>query len=136
MAQLGQGANVALVDAWKLSKAVGGQCSVAAAGTTGLHVSTADRVANAVEAYSNDRRLRMWFYQLNSRFLTPVFQSHSRTIGWLRDTFMGPLCMLPPTRWQMAAAMCGALSPWIVKTIPDEEYLGFLEDPCLRSGKC
>ena len=127
--QLGQGANVALVDAWKLSLAV--QASLQGNGAREL--VPAEAVADAVQAYTRERRWRMWFYQLNSRFLTPVFQSNSVVIGKARDAFMGPLCQFPPTRRQMVGTMCGALAPTIVNTIPDEEYLGFLDDPYFNS---
>ena len=91
--QLGQGANLALVDAWKLSE------SMKACGHD---------VAGALEHYNADRRLRLWFYQFNSKLLTPVFQSHSKVIGALRNAFMGPLCYFPPTKRQMLTTLVGA----------------------------
>ena len=40
--------------------------------------------------------VRLRFYQLNSKLLTPVFQSNSKVIGSLRDIVMGPLCRFRP----------------------------------------
>lgn len=80
----------------------------------------------AVLHYDDARRWRLRFYQLNSRVLTPVFQSHSKLIGTLRDWLMGPLCYLPPTRRMMLTTLVGAQRNGVpYATIPEEEYLGF-----------
>ena len=107
--QLGQGANLALVDAWVFSNA--------------LELEACD-VPMALERYDKERRWRLRFYQLNSRLLTPVFQSNSKAVGMLRDMFMGHACRFPPTRLQMLTVMSGAQNngwPWT--TIPEEEFL-------------
>jgi 2-polyprenyl-6-methoxyphenol hydroxylase-like FAD-dependent oxidoreductase len=113
--QLGQGANLALVDAWVLSKAIDEQNG---------------NVLKALHQYDQERKWRLRFYQLNSRLLTPVFQSNSKMIGALRDLTMGPiLCRFPPTKLQMLTVLCGAQNngiPWT--TIPEEEFMGFLTD--------
>jgi len=106
--QLGQGANLALVDAWKLALAV---------------EDSGGDVARALARYSSERRWRTWFYQANSQLLTPVFQSRSKLIGAARDALMGPLCRFGPTRQQMLTTLAGAqnnLIPW--STIPTEEF--------------
>jgi 2-polyprenyl-6-methoxyphenol hydroxylase-like FAD-dependent oxidoreductase len=116
--QLGQGANLALVDAWKLSEAM------KMSGMNGASSS----VQEALAAYNRDRRWRLWFYQMNSKLLTPVFQSNSRLIGAARDTLMGPLCQFEPTKLQMLTTLIGAqnnLMPY--STIPKEEFMGFVE---------
>ena len=126
--QLGQGANLALVDAWKLSQAMGRHCSADAAGPAVPAQATAASVRAALGAYTAERRWRLWFYQLNSRLLTPVFQSNSRAVGALRDAAFGPMCGWRPTQLQMLTTMIGAqdnLVPW--STIPREEFMGFLE---------
>ncbi len=109
--QLGQGANLALVDAWVLSESI----------------SRASTVQEALQMYDEKRKWRLRFYQLNSRMLTPVFQSNSKIIGSVRDIIMEPLCKFPLTRLQMLTVMCGAQNngiPWT--TIPDEEFMGYL----------
>jgi 2-polyprenyl-6-methoxyphenol hydroxylase-like FAD-dependent oxidoreductase len=90
--QLGQGANLALVDAWVLSESM----------------KMYAKVPDAIRHYDEMRKWRLRFYQMNSRLLTPVFQSDYASIGCLRDAFMGPLCYFPPTRYQMLSTLCGA----------------------------
>ncbi|GFH60221.1 FAD-dependent monooxygenase [Chaetoceros tenuissimus] len=109
--QLGQGANLALVDAWTLSKCIS-DCA------TG---------EEAMYKYDQERKWRLRFYQLNSRLLTPVLQSHSKVVSTLCDVFMGPMCKFPPTKLQMLTVLCGAQNngiPWT--TNPNEEYLGYV----------
>ena len=110
--QLGQGANLALVDAWQLARSM---------------AACDDDPARAVRHYDDARRWRLRFYQLNSRVLTPVFQSRSRLVGRLRDALFGPLCYFPPTRWQMLTTLVGAQANGVpFMTIPEEEFLGYL----------
>lgn len=77
--QLGQGANLALIDAV----------------TLGWALRKNNDVKEALALYEKSRRSHLNFYQLTSAALTPVFQSNSRVIGWLRDVFMGPFGKLP-----------------------------------------
>ena len=106
--QLGQGANLGLVDAWMLSES--------------LKEANWD-VTAALHAFDSKRRWRLRFYQLNSMLLTPVFQSNSKVMGVLRDTFMGPMCRFPLTRRQMLATLVGAQKNGIpYSTIPSDEY--------------
>lgn len=77
--QLGQGANLALIDCVTLA-----------------HCLRADTdIGAALAAYERLRRPHTDYYQFASRWLTPVFQSHSRVMGWARDAFLGPLCHVP-----------------------------------------
>lgn len=121
--QLGQGANLALVDAWTLSE------TFAKADFSALHTAkhslntTSTAVAQALQQYNATRNWRVRFYQLNSLLLTPVFQSNNRLIGHMRDFFMGPLCKFPPTRWQMLTTMAGVQNNGIpFSKIPADEY--------------
>ncbi|HEY0300859.1 MAG TPA: NAD(P)/FAD-dependent oxidoreductase, partial [Rhizomicrobium sp.] len=70
--QLGQGANLALIDAITIAHCVR---------------RTGD-AARAIALYEKMRRPHVAYYQLTSRALTPAFQSHSRIMPWLRDTFL------------------------------------------------
>lgn len=111
--QLGQGANLALVDAWKLSVAL-------------QHIRNSQPLAiyDALKRYDEDRRWRLRFYQLNSAILTPIFQGNSLTISSLRDLTMGPMCRFAPTRWTMLAVMTGAQKNGIPgAVIPEDEYI-------------
>ena len=110
--QLGQGANLALVDAWQLARS--------------LEACDGDP-QRAVRHFDAARRWRLRFYQLNSRALTPVFQSDSRLVGTLRDWLMGPMCYAPPTRWQMLTTLVGAQRNGLpFTTIPEDEFMGFV----------
>ena len=93
----------------------------------GSSVASSAAVGAALRAYDKSRRWRLRFYQMNSRLLTPVFQSNNRLVGLLRDTFMGPACNFPLTRLQMLTTLVGAQNngiPWT--TIPKEEYLFYV----------
>jgi len=89
--QLGQGANLALLDALVLAEAM----------------AESESLKVALRRYSDARRAHLRYYQWATRFLTPFFQSDSPTLGWLRDTFMGPACRMPWMRSKMVRTMCG-----------------------------
>jgi 2-polyprenyl-6-methoxyphenol hydroxylase-like FAD-dependent oxidoreductase len=82
--QLGQGANLALVDAMVLA-------------------DTIDDLAS----YSRRRRRHLRHYQFMTRALTPMFQSSSRVFGWLRDWTFPIANALPPLRNHMIRTMAG-----------------------------
>jgi 2-polyprenyl-6-methoxyphenol hydroxylase-like FAD-dependent oxidoreductase len=89
--QLGQGANLALVDALALADALAAEPTVDA----------------ALAAYTRARRRHLAYYQLATRALTPLFQSDSRAIGWLRDLAFPLMCRLGPVRRRMVRTMLG-----------------------------
>ncbi|HTE53515.1 MAG TPA: NAD(P)/FAD-dependent oxidoreductase [Kofleriaceae bacterium] len=89
--QLGQGANLALWDAMVLAD------SLAAAAT----------LEAGLAAYSRSRRAHLRYYQLATRWLTPLFQSDSRAGGWLRDRLLPLACRFGPTRRLMLETMAG-----------------------------
>ena len=90
--QLGQGVNLALLDAEVLAQCVG-------AGREPLPA--------ALARYSVLRRRHLRFYATASRWLTPAFQSSH---GWLappRDALTQPLSRVPWIRRQMLASLAG-----------------------------
>jgi len=89
--QLGQGANLALVDADVLADCV-------AQGPT---------VAAALDRYSRARRRHLDFYQFMTRWLTPFFQSDLRPLGPLRDLGLRLALQIPWVRRQMVETMVG-----------------------------
>ena len=94
--QLGQGANMALLDAQALAASV----------------STYARLDDALAAYARERERHVAVYQFVSRWLTPLFQSGSRTLGPLRDACFGPLGRLPYLQPQMLKILAGTKRSW------------------------
>lgn len=89
--QLGQGANMALLDAHALAMAVRATASVA------------DALARAVAL----RRGHVAIYQAMSWLFTPVYQSDSRLLPLLRDRLVGPLAQHWPATVALAAIVAG-----------------------------
>ncbi len=102
--QLGQGGNLALIDAITLASAL-----------------RRTKDVNAAPAgYAKMRRSHQRFYQLFSRALTPVFQSNSRVLGWLRDVFLGPLGKTPGIAGVMRTTLSGVRKfPFGLWKMPD-----------------
>ncbi|MGZ9063630.1 MAG: FAD-dependent oxidoreductase, partial [Allosphingosinicella sp.] len=83
--QLGQGANMALLDAWALASALREEDSL----------DSALRRAVAL------RRSHVRLYQALSALFTPAYQSDSRVLPWIRDRIVPPFGRLwPATRIQ------------------------------------
>jgi 2-polyprenyl-6-methoxyphenol hydroxylase-like FAD-dependent oxidoreductase len=89
--QLGQGANMALLDALTLRTEL---------------VSSTD-LQEALAAYARKRRRQMAYYQALSRGFTPFYQSDSRILPPLRDYIIAPATQLPLLRWLVAASVAG-----------------------------
>lgn len=89
--QLGQGVNLALMDAAGLAGALASE----------------DSLPDALARFSAGRRKHLGFYQLTTRSVTPFFQSDSLALGRLRD-FSFPLAgRIPWVRRQMVMTMAG-----------------------------
>lgn len=88
--QLGQGANLALLDAFALDQAL-----------------AAHPPEQAGEAYAAARRSQTGWYQLASRWLTPVFQSDYAIWGHARDLLFPPLSRIKLFRDEMLAGQAG-----------------------------
>jgi 2-polyprenyl-6-methoxyphenol hydroxylase-like FAD-dependent oxidoreductase len=95
--QLGQGANLALLDAAALADAL----------TAADAVGNPAHLVRALRTYDAARRGPVRTYQRLSRWLTPVFQSEHDTLAAVRDLVFGPLCRLSPVRRLMLDALCG-----------------------------
>jgi 2-polyprenyl-6-methoxyphenol hydroxylase-like FAD-dependent oxidoreductase len=90
--QLGQGANMALLDALALA--------------TALHAQS-----NLDAALGEYERLRLWhirLYQAASYLFTPAYQSDSTLIAALRDWLIAPLSRVPPAPQILAALVAGS----------------------------
>lgn len=95
--QLGQGVNMALLDALGLARA--------------LREHTA--LPEALNAYAGTRSRHVAAYQFWSRWLTPVFQSERDLIAGLRDQLLHPLGRIPGGRGNMLRILTGTRSGWI-----------------------
>lgn len=94
--QLGQGVNMALLDAQSLADAL----------------ATHDDLAQALRAHVRARRRHLQVYQSMSRWLTPLFQSRHDGLARLRDLAFGPLGRLPLARGQMLRILTGTKQGW------------------------
>lgn len=94
--QLGQGVNMALLDAATLADAL-------AEGAT---------VEAALQSYGQHRRSHLAVYQHLSRWLTPLFQSERDGLAWLRDVGFGQAGRLPLARGQMLKILTGTKQGW------------------------
>lgn len=92
--QLGQGANMALLDAWALSLAIARNADVSAA------------LRDAVAL----RRRHVEVYQWLTWLFTPVYQSDSRVLPFVRDRLVGPLSRLWPATKIQAAMVAGLVA--------------------------
>ena len=89
--QLGQGSNLALMDAQVLSQAV----------------ADAESVQQSLQLYQRRRGPHVRFYEFANRLCTPFFQGHGRLSGWLRDALFPVATALPYVRRRMVQTMCG-----------------------------
>ena len=92
--QLGQGANMALLDAWALAKAV----------------SETSDLTLAPEIAVKMRKLHVAAYQALTWLFTPIYQSDSRVLPLLRDWLMGPLSKLWPLTALQASLVSGLVA--------------------------
>lgn len=94
--QLGQGVNMALLDARALRDALRAARSVPA----------------ALDAYARERRRHLGIYHFWSRWLTPLFQSERALAAAWRDRLFHPLSRLPGGRGQMLRVLTGTRRGW------------------------
>jgi 2-polyprenyl-6-methoxyphenol hydroxylase-like FAD-dependent oxidoreductase len=91
--QLGQGANMALLDALALARAMERHADI----------------ATAIEAYARARLVHIRIYQLASWMFTPAYQSDGEEAPWLRDWLLAPVSTLWPAPKILAALVAGAI---------------------------
>ncbi len=94
--QLGQGVNMALLDARALRD--------------GLR--TAKSLPEALAHYQRSRRDHVGIYHFWSRWLTPLFQSERDRVAAVRDLLFHPLSRLPGGRGQMLQMLSGIQKGW------------------------
>lgn len=92
--QLGQGANMALLDALALQQA--------------LRNAEGDA---ALKLYAKARRWHVRSYQIMSRLFTPQYQSDSHVLPFLRDRVLFPISTIPPVPRFLTRLVCGDMLP-------------------------
>ncbi len=90
--QLGQGANMALLDAFALA-----------------HWLEREEPDVAIKSYAASRRWHVGLYQLASAVLTPAYQSESRVLPFIRDNLLFPLSLVPPVPALLSRLVAGTL---------------------------
>lgn len=94
--QLGQGVNMALLDALALRDALRARPDI----------------PQALAHYQGQRRRHVGVYHFWSRWLTPLFQSEYDRIAALRDRVFHPMSRVPGGRGQMLRVLTGLRSGW------------------------
>jgi 2-polyprenyl-6-methoxyphenol hydroxylase-like FAD-dependent oxidoreductase len=95
--QLGQGVNMALLDARALRDAL----------------RSAASIPHALAGYERQRRRHVDIYHFWSRWLTPLFQSERDGVAWCRDLVFHPLSRVPGGRGQTLRVLTGTRSGWL-----------------------
>jgi 2-polyprenyl-6-methoxyphenol hydroxylase-like FAD-dependent oxidoreductase len=95
--QLGQGVNMALLDAEALADALRAETNL----------------AQALARYARARKGHVAVYQALSRWLTPLFQSDASALATLRDRAFGPFGRLPLARREMLKILTGTKRGWL-----------------------
>jgi 2-polyprenyl-6-methoxyphenol hydroxylase-like FAD-dependent oxidoreductase len=88
---LGQGANLALLDAESLAQALAMEASLPV----------------AFQRYVRNRNSQNQYYSLLSLIFTPFFQSNGQLLGMGRDIALPLMQAIPPMRWQMELSLAG-----------------------------
>jgi 2-polyprenyl-6-methoxyphenol hydroxylase-like FAD-dependent oxidoreductase len=91
--QLGQGANMALLDAASLSHAL----------------ARTDSVEVALEAYAKARRWHVRAFQALSLAFTPFYQSDSVALPFIRDRLVATVAKIPPAPQFLASMVAGTV---------------------------
>ncbi len=106
--QLGQGANMALVDALVVRDCLRTALRDPQAATP----ASLPAIRGALVGYERTRRSHLGIYHFWSRWLTPLFQSERDRVAALRDLFFHPLSRLPGGRGQSLRVLTGTRRGW------------------------
>ena len=91
--QLGQGANMALLDAYALGQAV----------------AKGPDIPSVLDAYAQSRRRHVAVFQAMSFLFTPFYQSDSSALAFARDRIVARLARIPLAQKVLASMVCGTL---------------------------
>jgi len=95
--QLGQGTNLALLDAVALAESLANSESIPA----------------ALSAYTQSRKSHLHFYSQASRLLTPLFQSDLTVLPWFRDRLMATSSTWPVLKGLNLQTLVGVRKSWL-----------------------
>ena len=109
--QLGQGVNMALMDAMALRDALRLQADV----------------APALQAYQRQRQAHVGVYQFWSRWLTPIFQSDLDWVAHARDVSFLPAGRLPGGRGHMLRVLSGIQHGFLGTLAPKPDFMRALD---------
>lgn len=112
--QLGQGANMALLDAAALA-----------------HALQAGRdLPLALISYASARRIHLRLFQALSLLLTPFYQSDSTLIPLMRDRLVATIAKIPPMPWLLAGMVSGTLAdPFTGAGVREADWSGLVKSP-------
>jgi 2-polyprenyl-6-methoxyphenol hydroxylase-like FAD-dependent oxidoreductase len=119
--QLGQGANMALLDVAALAHAL----------------ETTPDLNCALATYAAARRNHVALFQLLSLAFTPFYQSDSALLAWLRDRLVATIARTPPMQALLASIVSGTLiDPFAPAGLAecDWQAFGARPDGLLRSA--
>ncbi|MFT3756922.1 MAG: NAD(P)/FAD-dependent oxidoreductase [Pseudoxanthomonas sp.] len=109
--QLGQGVNMALMDALALRDAL----------------REGDSTGAALARYEAARRKHVRIYQFWSRWLTPLFQSEHDVVARVRDLGMLPAGRMPGGKGHMLRVLSGTQQGWFGKLALQPEFITAME---------
>ena len=111
--QLGQGANMALLDAAALAHALRQQGEVDA----------------ALSGYARSRRAHIRLFQMLSYAFTPFYQSDSVLLPFLRDRLVATVAKVPPAPQLLASIVAGTLiDPFAVIGLTEADWPGLTKE--------
>lgn len=117
--QLGQGANMALIDAATLAHTL----------------SLTDDIDAALAAYGRARRNHMALFQLLSLAFTPFYQSDSAALAWLRDRLVATIARIPPSPALLASIVSGTLiDPFAAAGLKECDWQAICAQPVAESA--
>ena len=109
--QLGQGVNMALLDAWTLA----------------MQLQQTPDLDQALANYARLRQSHVWIYQFWSRWLTPLFQSDHNRLAGVRDLLLGPLGNLPPGKQHLLRVLTGTQRGMFGKLSLGEDFIAAMQ---------
>jgi salicylate hydroxylase len=102
--QLGQGANMGLLDAMVIDECL----------------RDAKDINAGLQAFARKRKKHLGFYQTASHWLTPFFQSDSYVLPLIRDLTFGIMCKLPFVKTEMVRTLSGIKTGLFTSMNPGE----------------